>query len=69
MNPDELSTAQLAARWGLSAHTLCAWRRQGTGPPWVSRPQRHTPRGTPLVFYRLHDVLAYEATNNITPRP
>jgi hypothetical protein len=42
---------QLAQRWGKHTSTLARYRKHGTGP----------------VFYKLHDVLAYELANSIFP--
>lgn len=51
-----LSTAELAARWGVSTSTLRNWRQSGQGPAFFK------PAGArnSAVRYRLVDILAYE---------
>jgi transposase-like protein len=53
-----LSTAELAARWGVSAQTLRNWRAAGQGPPFF---QPTGPGGKTL--YKLLDVEAWEQVN------
>jgi hypothetical protein len=45
--------ADLACRWGRSVRTLQRWRHQRTGPAWLKIGGG--------VFYRMEDVVAFEA--------
>jgi predicted DNA-binding transcriptional regulator AlpA len=59
--PDHVLTArQLADRYGLSVHTIGAWRREGKGP----RPVRITPTFT---VYPLDEVLRWERETGRRP--
>lgn len=62
-----LTTEQLAQRWGLSPATIKHQRSRGVGPPYTTLPRLGTPYGTPRVRYALHQVLAFEEANHITP--
>ena len=62
-----LTTEQLAQRWGLSPATIKHWRSRDVGPPYITMPRLGTPYGTPRVRYSLHQVLAFEEANHITP--
>ena len=62
-----LTTEQLAERWGLSPATIKHWRSRHVGPPYLPMPPLGTPYGTPRVRYQLHQVLAFEEANHITP--
>jgi len=62
-----LTTEQLAERWGLSPATIKHWRSRDVCPPYVTMPRLGTPYGTPRVRYQLHQVLAFEEANHITP--
>jgi hypothetical protein len=62
-----LTTDQLAARWGLKPNAIRDQRRRGVGPPYITLPRLATPAGTPRVQYPLHQVLAFEEANHITP--
>ena len=62
-----LTTEQLAERWGLSSATIKHWRFRDVGPPYITMPRLGTPYGTPRVRYQLHQVLAFEEANHITP--
>jgi hypothetical protein len=48
-----LNQGELAARWGLSPHTLEAWRSRRRGPAYLKIGGR--------VHYRLEDIEAWEA--------
>ena len=62
-----LTTEQLAARWGLKPNTIRDQRRRGVGPPYTTLPRLGTPFGVSRVQYPLHQVLAFEEANHITP--
>jgi hypothetical protein len=62
-----LTTEQLAQRWGLSPATIKHWRSRGTGPIYVTAPRLGTPYGAARVRYPLHQILAFEEANHITP--
>jgi hypothetical protein len=66
---DHLTTAQLAARWGLRPSTIKFYRSSGYGPDYITLPRRCLPLGSPRVMYPLASILAFEATHNITPLP
>lgn len=50
-----LPEAELAGRWGKSVRTLQRMRSYGDGPPWFAIGR--------TVFYRLNDILAFEAAS------
>jgi adenylosuccinate synthase len=50
-----LTTQQLANRWGLAEATLIGWRHRGIGPVYLKLASR--------VMYRLEDVEDFEANN------
>ena len=62
-----LTTEQLAHRWGLSPLTIKHQRSRGVGPPYITLPRLGTPFGVPRVRYPLHQLLAFEEANHITP--
>jgi len=62
-----LSTEDLAARYGLARGTINKWRQRGQGPAFYKRGSIATNPRTPLIRYKLADVLAWEQSNNITP--
>ena len=66
-NTSFLSTEQLADRYGLSIATIYQWRVRGYGPPYYSLDKSEVPKDFPRVRYQLHDLLAWEEANNITP--
>lgn len=55
-----LTTVDLAQRWGVHPGSVSNMRHFRTGPPFVKR-------GSRAVRYRLSDVRAYEAAQQITP--
>ncbi len=57
----------LAKRWGRHPQTLARYRRHGTGPVYYKVPLLAYGPRVPKIRYRLHDVLAYELANSITP--
>lgn len=61
------TTEQLAARWGLKPSTIKNYRARGIGPPYITLPRVATPIGMPRVRYPLHQILAFEEANHITP--
>lgn len=63
----DLTTDQLAARWGVSPATIRGHRRRRTGPPYRTIPRLGRPYGSPGVLYPLHHVLAFEEAMGITP--
>jgi len=63
----DLTTDQLAARWGVSPATIRGHRHRGTGPLYISQSRMASPRGTPLILYPLRHVLAFEEAHGITP--
>jgi excisionase family DNA binding protein len=60
MEQNFLSQSELAKRWGISPRTLERWRWAGEGLRFV--------KIGGLVRYRLEDVEAYEASNEIPIR-
>jgi hypothetical protein len=50
-----LTEALLAGRWGKSVRTLQRLRVAGEGPPWFAIGRS--------IFYRLNDILAFEAAS------
>jgi hypothetical protein len=67
-----LSTEDLCERYGVCKATIKRWRtltRRGepTGPIWYEVPRTASTIGQPFVRYELHQVLAWEETNSITP--
>ena len=67
-----LSTQQLASRYGLKPATIVDWRKQTRkrkeiGPKWYQLSRTAVPYGQPVVRYDLHQVLAWEESENITP--
>lgn len=62
-----LSTNELAARWGLKPSALRHHRAKGTGPEFITLDRNFLPLGSPYVVYPLAEILAFEATHNITP--
>tara|TARA_R100000353_G_scaffold18585_4_gene17158 strand:+ start:484 stop:717 length:234 start_codon:yes stop_codon:yes gene_type:complete len=67
-----LTTKDLAYRYGLKPSTIKSWRDKTkagkkTGPIWYELKKNHLALGNPRVRYELHQVLAWEETNNITP--
>ena len=56
-----LTTAELAAREGVSVATVYAWNSQGTGPVRLKSGPRSPCR------YRLADVEAWEASRAVQP--
>lgn len=56
-NPDNLTAAQLVARWNnaVTPGTLSNWRSQGRGPAFVKFGR--------VVRYPIASVIAYEACN------
>ena len=60
------SEQQLAQRWGKHPNTLRRYRQAGTGPAFYEVRQVFGPRA-PRIRYKLHDVLAFELANSITP--
>lgn len=56
-NPDNLTAAQLVARWNnaVTTGTLSNWRSKGRGPAFVKFGK--------VVRYPIASVLAYEAGN------
>ena len=58
---DNLTTADLAKRWRVSAGTIRSHRYRGTGPKYFK--PSGSKRGRAL--YRLADVLAYEVENTM----
>jgi hypothetical protein len=63
----DLTSEQLAARWGVSPATIRGHRYRGTGPWYYKMPRLGRPIGAPEVLYPLHHVLAFEEANGITP--
>jgi hypothetical protein len=63
----DLTTEQLAARWGVKPSTVRGYRSRGTGPEYYTIPRLGRPLGKPGVMYPLHSILAFEEANNITP--
>lgn len=61
---ERLTTAQLAARWGVAPGTVENWRHARKGPKFV---KLHKGRNAPVV-YRLEDVIAYEARQSVPTR-
>jgi excisionase family DNA binding protein len=57
MEQNFLTQSELAKRWGISPRTLERWRWAGEGLRFV--------KIGGLVRYRLEDVEAYEASNEI----
>ncbi len=57
-----LTTAELAARWSMSAGTLRNWRSAGKGPKWINLGPRGRGR-KPAVRYKLVTVEHYEKRN------
>jgi len=62
-----LTTEQLAKRWGTKPSRIKGKRARGIGPEYVTLPRIGLPAGTPRVRYPLAHVLAFEEANNITP--
>lgn len=62
-----LTTEQLAERWGMKPSRIKGKRARGIGPEYVTLPRVGLPAGTPRVRYPLAHVLAFEEANNITP--
>lgn len=58
---------QLAKRWGKHPNTLARYRKHGTGPVYYKVAQLAFGPRLPVIRYRLHDVLAFELANSITP--
>lgn len=54
-----LTSVELAARWGIHPGTLAHWRVEGKGPAYQKT-------GT-KVSYTLEAIVAYERENTITP--
>lgn len=63
----DLTTEQLAARWGVRPATIRSHRYRGTGPAYYKIPRFGRPSGAAEVLYPLHHVLAFEEANGITP--
>ena len=53
---DTLKETELAQRWDITARTLQNWRAKGIGPRFIRIGERS-------IFYRMIDVMAYEAAN------
>ena len=63
-----LTTEQLAERYGLSPNTIKSWRARDYGPKYYQVPFTHPlARGCTYIRYQLHEVLAWEEANAITP--
>lgn len=62
-----LTTAELAARWGVKPATIKSHRARGHGVPYITTTGKGRPIGTPRVLYPLAQVLAFEEANNIIP--
>lgn len=60
------SEQQLAQRWGKHPNTLRRYRKAGIGPPFYKVRLAFGPN-LPRIRYKLHDVLAFELANSITP--
>ena len=58
---------QLAKRWGRHVKTLQRYRRHNTGPKHYRVKQTAFGPRVPVIRYRLHDVLAFELANSISP--
>jgi len=67
MTEPNLTTEQLAKRWGTKPGAIKYQRARGIGPEYVTLPRVGLPAGTPRVRYPLANVLAFEEANNITP--
>ena len=67
MTEPNLTTEQLAERWGTKPSAIKYQRALGIGPEYVTLPRVGLPAGTPRVRYPLANVLAFEEANNITP--
>jgi hypothetical protein len=67
MTEPNLTTEQLAKRWGVKPGAIKHQRERGIGPEYVTLPRIGLPAGTPRVRYPLANVLAFEEANNITP--
>lgn len=61
MEPDFLTTEQLAARLGLKPATIKGWRYRGIGPEWHELPRIDRSPRTSRVRYRLEDVKRWES--------
>lgn len=59
MEPKFINQSDLAKRWGISPRTLERWRWVGEGPRFL--------KIGGLVRYRLEDVEAYEASQEVLP--
>lgn len=59
MEPKFINQSDLAKRWGISPRTLERWRWVGEGPRFL--------KIGGLVRYRLEDVEAYEASQDVLP--
>lgn len=71
INPDDintyLTTEDLSVRYDLKPNTIKRWRSRGQGPAFYRvGPLGISPK-TPMIRYKLADVLAWEQSNNITP--
>jgi hypothetical protein len=62
-----LTTEDLAVRYDLKPDTIKRWRWRGHGPTFYRVGPAGIPPKTPMVRYKLADVLAWEQSNNITP--
>jgi hypothetical protein len=63
----DLTTDQLAARWGIKPSTVRGYRYRGTGPEYYTIPRLGRPLGSSGVLYPLDSILAFEKANHITP--
>lgn len=62
-----LTTEDLASRYDLKPSTIKRWRTRGEGPAFYTVGRLGLTPGSPLIRYKLPDVLAWEQTHNITP--
>ena len=62
-----LTTEDLAKRYELKTTTIKRWRSKKTGPMYYKVGALGRSPKTPLIRYKLADVLAWEQSNNITP--
>ena len=62
-----LTTEQLAKRYSKSVATIRRWRVIKYGPPYNLLSKKEALWGESRARYPLHDLLAWEEINNITP--